>query len=55
MLGDDDDDDLGTKENAGLRRRRRELLLGAGDRIRTGDPELGKLVLYQLSYTRTEA
>jgi hypothetical protein len=24
----------------------------AADRIRTGDPELGKLVLYQLSYHR---
>ena len=26
--------------------------IGAGDGIRTRDPELGKLVLYQLSYTR---
>ena len=25
----------------------------AGDRIRTGDPNLGKVVLYQLSYTRS--
>jgi hypothetical protein len=25
---------------------------GAGDRARTGDPNLGKVVLYQLSYTR---
>ena len=24
----------------------------AGDRARTGDPNLGKVVLYQLSYTR---
>ena len=24
----------------------------AGDRVRTGDPNLGKVVLYQLSYTR---
>ena len=24
----------------------------AGDRIRTGDPQLGKLMLYQLSYAR---
>ena len=24
----------------------------AGDRTRTGDPNLGKVVLYQLSYTR---
>ena len=27
-------------------------LAEAGDRIRTGDPNLGKVVLYQLSYTR---
>jgi hypothetical protein len=27
-------------------------LLGAGNRIRTGDPQLGKLMLYQLSYSR---
>jgi len=26
--------------------------LQAGDRARTGDPQLGKLMLYQLSYTR---
>jgi hypothetical protein len=32
------------REIAGLRR--------AADRVRTGDPELGKLVLYQLSYHR---
>lgn len=25
---------------------------GAGDGVRTRDPELGKLVLYRLSYTR---
>jgi len=25
---------------------------GAGNRIRTGDPQLGKLMLYQLSYSR---
>ena len=24
----------------------------AGDRVRTGDPQLGKLMLYQLSYSR---
>ena len=24
----------------------------AGDRARTGDPQLGKLMLYQLSYAR---
>ena len=28
---------------------------GAGDGVRTRDPELGKLVLYQLSYTRVTA
>ena len=28
------------------------LLSRAGDRARTGDPQLGKLMLYQLSYTR---
>ena len=27
---------------------------GAGDGVRTRDPELGKLVLYQLSYTRIQ-
>jgi hypothetical protein len=27
-------------------------LFRAGDRARTGDPNLGKVVLYQLSYTR---
>ena len=26
----------------------------AGDRVRTGDNQLGKLVLYQLSYTRKD-
>lgn len=26
--------------------------LGADDRIRTGDPHLGKVMLYQLSYVR---
>ncbi len=33
--------------------RRSNRLTGAGDGIRTRDPKLGKLVLYQLSYTRT--
>ena len=28
------------------------LVIEAGDRIRTGDPQLGKLMLYQLSYAR---
>ena len=27
-------------------------LFGAGNQIRTGDPNLGKVVLYQLSYSR---
>ena len=29
-------------------------LNGASNGVRTGDPELGKLVLYQLSYTRVD-
>ena len=28
------------------------MVFGAGNGVRTRDPELGKLVLYQLSYTR---
>jgi len=28
-------------------------MLGAGDRIRTGDINLGKVALYQLSYSRS--
>ena len=27
---------------------------GADDRIRTGDPNLGKVVLYQLSHVRAQ-
>ena len=27
-------------------------IIGAGDEARTRDPQLGKLMLYQLSYTR---
>jgi hypothetical protein len=27
---------------------------GAGDEIRTRDPQLGRLMLYQLSYTRSK-
>jgi hypothetical protein len=27
-------------------------LVGAGDRVRTGDVQLGRLTLYQLSYSR---
>jgi hypothetical protein len=30
-------------------------LTGAGDEIRTRDPQLGRLMLYQLSYTRSTA
>ncbi len=33
-------------------RRHRAFESGAGNRIRTGDPNLGKVVLYQLSYSR---
>ncbi len=31
------------------------VFMEAGDRIRTGDPQLGKLMLYQLSYARDTA
>src|SRR5437879_13225359 len=31
----------------------RESKLGAGDETRTRDPQLGRLMLYQLSYTRS--
>jgi hypothetical protein len=33
----------------------RHSVTGAGNRIRTGDPQLGKLMLYQLSYSRVAA
>ena len=38
----------------GIRRisRKSQWMPGAGNGVRTRDPELGKLVLYQLSYTR---
>ena len=29
--------------------------IGAGNRVRTGDIQLGKLTLYQLSYARSES
>jgi hypothetical protein len=32
-----------------------ESKLGAGDEIRTRDPQLGRLMLYQLSYTRPKS
>jgi hypothetical protein len=31
------------------------MTIGADDRARTGDPNLGKVVLYQLSYVRVGA
>ena len=33
----------------------RRCVFGAGDRVRTGDIDLGKVALYQLSYSRSEA
>ncbi len=36
----------------GRKASRRLLFLRAGNRTRTGDPHLGKVVLYQLSYSR---
>jgi hypothetical protein len=47
-----------SEKRASLRSSRRELQWlchcnpGAGDRIRTGDIDLGKVALYQLSYSR---
>ena len=32
----------------------RHEVTGAGDEIRTRDPQLGRLMLYQLSYTRPQ-
>ena len=37
-----------------LSRCRASSYVRAGDRVRTGDPQLGKLMLYQLSYSRLE-
>ena len=34
-------------------RKSQSLKTGAGDEIRTRDPQLGRLMLYQLSYTRS--
>jgi len=39
-------------KNRDGRSKREEQRDGAGDRIRTGDIQLGRLKLYQLSYTR---
>ncbi len=41
-----------TRAPQGPKPLRRFLLSEAGDRTRTGDPQLGKLMLYQLSYAR---
>ena len=35
--------------------RRRRFYIGAGNETRTRDPNLGKVVLYQLSYSRETA
>ena len=40
---------------SGARRPAFDEFNGADDRIRTGDPNLGKVVLYQLSHVRAEA
>ena len=40
------------RKKRGLRRSRNPLNRGAGNGIRTRDPQLGKLMLYQLSYSR---
>ncbi len=42
----------GTGRPRGLREEPPLLLKRAGNRTRTGDPHLGKVVLYQLSYSR---
>jgi hypothetical protein len=39
---------LGMRHDAG------PVSIGARDRVRTGDPQLGKLMLYQLSYSRVQ-
>jgi hypothetical protein len=39
-------------ESATMTAARRDGLLEAGDGARTHDPQLGKLMLYQLSYAR---
>src|SRR5688500_10714029 len=40
------------KAPQGSKALRRLVISRAGDRVRTGDPQLGKLMLYQLSYAR---
>ena len=40
---------------ANLSAAERRVLGGAGNGVRTRDPKLGKLVLYQLSYARPQA
>src|SRR6266513_2557381 len=41
-----------TRERLDTRSSSRECELGAGNETRTRDPDLGKVVLYQLSYSR---
>ena len=41
-----------TPELRGLEKPKAFSNRGAGDEIRTRDPQLGRLMLYQLSYTR---
>ncbi len=41
-----------TPELRGPNPRAPSIITGAGDEIRTRDPQLGRLMLYQLSYTR---
>src|SRR4030095_7542838 len=42
-----------TPELRGLKSTTNPEKIGAGDEIRTRDPQLGRLMLYQLSYTRS--
>ena len=35
-----------------LEEKKKDIDFGARDRVRTGDPQLGRLMLYQLSYSR---
>ena len=44
----------GNKKPGGGLAPRRVLIFGAGNETRTRDPDLGKVVLYQLSYSRFE-
>jgi hypothetical protein len=42
-----------TPELLGPARRNLKFEIGAGDEARTRDPQLGRLMLYQLSYSRS--